>query len=672
MIKKFLFSLLAVFCTVSIYAGEYTIDFTGKAGTWTTAGGEVTAKVNGSSISSSSTYCKITKGETITLSSVSQYITSVTYTVDSEKNGKENTMTVDAGTIDQTNQSWTDGGAGNICSFTITNGTDKSGGDWRLKSMTITTTAKAIDSERFASLTYNGSPVYDASMSGTTITINSKTAIQPADGAYKVVKHVTYKDGAEEDVNVDLSFSLDATANEWKSQEIDIYPMRYLVVIPYNNDPTLTLSSESVENTSMTSYGTLVGKVTLTGANLEDGNYYRIDPRNQNLIVLPSTFCVHDGKVMTPVYGEGGDITGYTEGQEVEFFISKTTKLGDINVDFKYAPATGDAITKTCEVVFERTAEQRTAEQTDVTASYTWDWTKAGTSVELSKYNETDPRYDDPYSSTNDFLLSNIAEVNDDDDFNSQALMVNCQWPVRNSAYYQGYTIKFYTTVPGKVKVYYSNTGSNGTRYVYVNDTKDSQAGSASSSATCESDDFAVNSGDVTISAKQFDGETITNEHAMLRISKVVFTVATDFSYELKKDDVTLVEGTDYTNTHSSIINYDTCILSAAYKTLTKPTNSEYKLVKTVKYEDDTTTTENINFKDFVLTDNRVYYVSEVNTGRNPLPTVRLGVPYGDPTAIDNVNVDVNVNKANAKSVKVMKNGQITIGDYNIAGQRVK
>ena len=54
------------------------------------------------------------------------------------------------------------------------------------------------------------------------------------------------------------------------------------------------------------------------------------------------------------------------------------------------------------------------------------------------------------------------------------------------------------------------------------------------------------------------------------------------------------------------------------------------------------------------------------------LSAASLAVEVTDATAIANVNADDNVNLNVNVPVKVIKNGKLYIGTYNIAGQRVK
>ena len=73
----------------------------------------------------------------------------------------------------------------------------------------------------------------------------------------------------------------------------------------------------------------------------------------------------------------------------------------------------------------------------------------------------------------------------------------------------------------------------------------------------------------------------------------------------------------------------------------------------------------------YIATEKGSYSVRAANE-MGGLSASSLVVEVTDATAIANVNADDNVNLNVNAPVKVIKNGKLYIGTYNIAGQRVK
>ncbi len=105
-------------------------------------------------------------------------------------------------------------------------------------------------------------------------------------------------------------------------------------------------------------------------------------------------------------------------------------------------------------------------DQVSISEPTTWDWTKAATVSEIKWTTDSEP-----YQKNRDtVVMANIDGMNNNDEFNSQALLFNGEYPVRNSQYAQGNMISFITTIPGYVQVDFSNTGTKDVeRYVAVN-----------------------------------------------------------------------------------------------------------------------------------------------------------------------------------------------------------
>lgn len=157
----------------------------------------------------------------------------------------------------------------------------------------------------------------------------------------------------------------------------------------------------------------------------------------------------------------------------------------------------------------------------DVTGSTTWDWTKTG-QTEVKLTDSTTP------TKSEQFIMSQA--VANTEAFNSAALLISAEYPVRDGKYYQGGYIKFHTTVAGTVKVTFSNTGNrlladkttedeDLRRWLYINGTK-TQWGSCVSSTKTTTEAIAVEAGDVVIES-YIDGNSSSQ---YIRVFSIEFT----------------------------------------------------------------------------------------------------------------------------------------------------
>ncbi len=203
----------------------------------------------------------------------------------------------------------------------------------------------------------------------------------------------------------------------------------------------------------------------------------------------------------------------------------------------RYNAGTADLSITVNEVVLD--------EQADVTADATWDWSQFGT-TEILLTDATPVKKD-----VDEFVLSNIVKYSFCDaigaDFgNAQQLLVAGQYPVRDGKYFQGSTIKFNTTVPGKVAVTYSNTGTRDDealrRYLNVNGTNYGEGTMKTEFITTS--DIDVAAGTVTISGRM---GTDMEKAEYLRISKIVFTAGEPVAEPIvwAGDEITLEAGND-------------------------------------------------------------------------------------------------------------------------------
>ncbi len=331
---------------------------------------------------------------------------------------------------------------------------------------------------------------------GATITLGSNITYVATPTNVELVKTVTYSDETTKDVDVTVTFDGTITEGYYigtASIGLTGSETAYTVKAKQATEPTLVLSASSADLTGLKSYQAGSTTVTLTGANLTDGEYNA--PVADGITLSPTTFTVADGAV------------------EQEFTIAASTAAAAKTVlTFECGTASAEFTLN-----YSQTAK-RDVTSVDVSASTTWDWTTLeGDAVELT--DDTDP------SRSDEFLMATLAELTNSEDFISQALTIVAQFPYRGSSnqYFQGNSIKFTTTVPGTVQVWFSNTGSRedteaNRRYLYINGTS---TGVYSLNTTMTEASAYVAAGEVVINAYMGVEEPSAT---MVRINKIVFT----------------------------------------------------------------------------------------------------------------------------------------------------
>ncbi len=156
--------------------------------------------------------------------------------------------------------------------------------------------------------------------------------------------------------------------------------------------------------------------------------------------------------------------------------------------------------------------EKTLVEQVEIDGPTVWDWTKAASVKEIKWTGEQ--------KDAEPVLLANVEGMNNNQDFNSQALLFSGEYPVRDSKLCQGHTLIFKTKVAGYIQVVFSNTGTkDDPRYVAVNDVVNTEVGSLNTKEV-ESAFIPVEAGEVRINGAFADG---TRQY--LRIYKVTFGV---------------------------------------------------------------------------------------------------------------------------------------------------
>lgn len=157
--------------------------------------------------------------------------------------------------------------------------------------------------------------------------------------------------------------------------------------------------------------------------------------------------------------------------------------------------------------------EKAVLSQVDVTEATVWDWTKAATVSEIKWEDTTTPKKNE------EVLLANVIDMNNNADFNSQALLFSGEYPIRGGKYCQGAYLQFHTTVAGYVQVEFSNTGGGDrpNRYVAVNGVVNTEVGSNTADKVTSAF-IPVEAGDVKI-----EGSFDPYEGQYLRFYKLVF-----------------------------------------------------------------------------------------------------------------------------------------------------
>lgn len=220
------------------------------------------------------------------------------------------------------------------------------------------------------------------------------------------------------------------------------------------------------------------------------------------------------------IEGFDGDILEYNLG---EIGVYEPVEVTAIPADDPYATATvnpgdnnvlitvfaQDKTTYTSYVI--KYTRKAATELVSISESTTWDWANAG-SAAAEHGDATMPTRSEEFNFAD--VLINPAES-----FNAAALAGIAQFANRGE-YFQGTQIKFNTTVPGTVVVYYQNTSNrdeNGRRWVVVNDVKVGEG--AVDQKDWYSAEANVAAGDVVITFID-----VNDASTMLRINKIVFT----------------------------------------------------------------------------------------------------------------------------------------------------
>ena len=528
------------------------------------------------------------------------------------------------------------------------------------------------------------------------------------------------------------------------------FPLLKKVVIetlaPSVVDPVFSLSKSSIgtDETAQINVGTKTG---LDGITLSDIAYGTagVVTVNESGVVTPVaagtttiTFssAAVDGKynagsgnlsitvtapvVKTPTLTEGGgfvdsktvEIACETDGATIKYSTDNenwsdyTEPLTITETTTVYAKATLSGYTDS-EVASETYTKAVPHTWATVSTATTWDWTKlTGANSELT--DATTPKKNEEFlmgDMDGLVLTQNIGY--DPSTFNADALKLIAQYAVRDKKYAQATQVKFQTSVPGTVKVYYSNTGKDRPyRHVEVNGVLSAE-GSASTTQT-ETEEIAVAAGEVTIKVYIPDAESPqagNNDvvgYTMARIYKIVFTPATATTINLNaKGYATYSQATDFmfagATGYKMTLDEDAATITGtavtgkiaagegilfkgeanATVTILETTGAtalaDNSLSGTTTASGDKADVPSIcytlsgdTFKKFTGTsfnDNKAYI-----EGTKTLSSLTIVFEGEEATSVEAIAEAAEA----AVPVKVIKNGKLYIGNYNVAGQQVK
>lgn len=240
-------------------------------------------------------------------------------------------------------------------------------------------------------------------------------------------------------------------------------------------DPTIKATSE-IAVKAVPFNKTSTATVTLKGSNLNDGTYDVTMPDVAGLSIEPASFTVAEGAV------------------DQEFTVSYTSEA-----DVESATATIVFSDGTTSAETAVTYESRATlyELVEVSEATTWDWSVFDSKIAITNSDTSE-----------EFVMKELEAQLTFGDFPAQSIVLKGERPVNKQAFQNG-TLKIKTTVPGTIKVDFSDTGNSGDnpakRYLVVNGQTTAyytqRTGSSNDKKTgCE---VAVPAGEVTITGTQ-------------------------------------------------------------------------------------------------------------------------------------------------------------------------
>lgn len=243
----------------------------------------------------------------------------------------------------------------------------------------------------------------------------------------------------------------------------------------------------------------------------------------------PVTDPVASVTVAGPTEAFVGQKASYTATTDVKanaykWFVNDAEQEGATSATFDFTPDAEGNYSIVCQAKNDNNADfvasaaivlaasvKPVLEQVSISENTTWDWNYAASVNEIKLTDATSPAKNERC------LLANLDGMNNDANFNSQALLFEGEYAMRiqsNLKLAQGQFLGFNTTVAGYLSVEYSNTGNRTAgegetegqeserRFITVNgNLVEGDAGSMKSNETVLVENIPVEAGDVEISA---------------------------------------------------------------------------------------------------------------------------------------------------------------------------
>jgi hypothetical protein len=373
--------------------------------------------------------------------------------------------------------------------------------------------------------------------------------------------------------------------------------------------------------------------------------------------------------------------------------------------------------TTTKDVTITYVSKVETVELQSVSEETVWDFSKLTVNTSSANYNSKDEaiKLDDTTSpkSTDEIVYTNYdgTDFTIGTDFDGSSIAFTGQYPIRRNSFSQNGTIKIKPSVAGTIIVKFTDTGSKASatavkRYLVVNGEQTEYWTSRENNGEEPYDaQLNVTTGEISVPAGEV---TITGSSAIC-VSYVKFTPAaapTTETITIPSDgvltyvtqnalDFSTINGafkayvpTSVNEDKTSVATAEVTSVPAGTALLLKGAAGAYDVEIA---ESATAPAANL----FQVSDgsvaggDNIFAYSKTNKKFQKVKasvTIPAGKCYlviegvsgdaldldfeGEATAIENVNANENANAA--APVKVIKNGKLYIGNYNVAGQQVK
>ena len=269
--------------------------------------------------------------------------------------------------------------------------------------------------------------------------------------------------------SVELDASSSYEIKIWASGDLALYAIK--VEVPSSDDPAMSVSKSNITMMATKGVPTKTEKFTVSGRQLTANSTVSISCDDTNLQVSPTSLTVDE-------YGSVNE----------EITVTYAPTANTANTTASIAVKAGN-ITKTVSVAYSSIVVSSTL--ASISEDNTWDFTTLQGSI---MFGEEDIPMEYVYTD-----LSSVITI--PSGFNANALSFKGTYPIRDSKYAQDGVLKFNTTVPGTVTVYFSNTGSNNNnRFVTVTNANETQTGTVEAVGTTQKNEsFDVIAGEVQI-----------------------------------------------------------------------------------------------------------------------------------------------------------------------------